>query len=80
MLKKGKIVFSVQFNKALLMLERDYSFRMSVLFFSIYNNNIIIIMTLFKEDNSVGQVQSSLRSSIKIHTFTIYTLEQPSSK
>ena len=34
---------------------------------------IIIIMTLFKEDNSVGQVQSSLRSSIKIHTFTIYT-------
>ena len=34
---------------------------------------IIIIMTLFKEDYSVGQVQSSLRSSIKIHTFTIYT-------
>ena len=29
---------------------------------AIYNNNIII-MTLFKEDNSVGQVQSSLRSS-----------------
>ena len=38
---------------------------------------IIIIMTLFKEDNSVGQVQSSLRSSIKIHTFTIYTSEYP---
>ena len=36
---------------------------------------IIIIMTLFKEDNSVGQVQSSLRSSIKIHTFTVYTSE-----
>ena len=38
---------------------------------------IIIIMTLFKEDYLVGQVQSSLRSSIKIHTFTIYTSEHP---
>ena len=38
---------------------------------------IIIIMTLFKEDYTVGQVQSSLRSSIKIHTFTIYTSEYP---
>ena len=34
-------------------------------------------MTLFKEDYSVGQVQSSLRSPIKIHTFTIYTSEHP---
>ena len=32
----------------------------------------LILMTLVKEDYSVGQVQSSLRSSIKIHTFTIY--------
>ena len=31
-------------------------------------------MTLFKEDDSVGQIQSSLRSSIQQHTFTIYTL------
>ena len=38
---------------------------------------IIIIMTLFKEDYSVGHVQSSLRSSIKnIHIQNIHLISK----